>query len=81
MRANRTGSPRCAVGLNRASTAERGQSGPGLAAQHASVRAFCAAQDWTLIAEYSDIACGKDDDGPGFQAARLGSGRIIARQP
>ncbi|GGJ44939.1 recombinase family protein [Neoroseomonas lacus] len=61
--------PRLAVGLTRVSTAEQGQSGLGLEAQQASIRAFVAAQGWTLVAEYSDIASGKDDRRPGFQAA------------
>ena len=52
---------RYAIGLYRASTAEQGNSGIGLEAQHASVRAFVAAQDWTLVAEFSDIASGEDD--------------------
>ena len=58
-----------AVALYRVSTAEQGQSGLGLEAQQASVRAFIAAQGWTLVAEFSDIASGKDDRRPGFQAA------------
>ncbi|WP_198370526.1 recombinase family protein [Roseomonas rosulenta] len=61
--------PRLAVGLIRVSTAEQGQSGLGLEAQQASIRSFVAAQGWTLVAEYSDIASGKDDRRPGFQAA------------
>jgi DNA invertase Pin-like site-specific DNA recombinase len=60
---------RLAVGLTRVSTAEQGQSGLGLEAQQASIRSFVAAQGWTLVAEYSDIASGKDDRRPGFQAA------------
>ena len=60
---------RYAVGLYRVSTAEQGHSGLGLEAQQASVRAFAAAQGWTLVAEFSDIASGKDDRRPGFQAA------------
>src|SRR3954466_8291964 len=60
---------RYAVGLYRVSTAEQGQSGLGLEAQQASVRAFVAAQGWTLVAEFSDVASGKDDNRPGFQAA------------
>ncbi len=63
--------PRYAVALYRVSTAEQGHSGLGLEAQHASVRAFVTAQGWTLVAEYSDIASGKDDRRPGFQAALL----------
>lgn len=61
--------PRLAVGLIRVSTAEQGQSGLGLEAQQASIRSFVAAQGWTLVAEHSDIASGKDDRRPGFQAA------------
>jgi DNA invertase Pin-like site-specific DNA recombinase len=61
--------PRLAVGLTRVSTAEQGQSGLGLEAQQASIRSFVAAQGWTLVAEYSDVASGKDDRRPGFQAA------------
>jgi DNA invertase Pin-like site-specific DNA recombinase len=62
---------RYAVGLYRVSTAEQGQSGLGLEAQQASVRAFVASQGWTLVTEHTDIASGKDDRRPGFQAALL----------
>lgn len=80
----RSSSPRYAVGLYRVSTAEQGQSGLGLEAQQASVRAFAATQGWTLVAEYSDIASGKDDRRPGFQAAlarcrQLGAVLVAAR--
>jgi DNA invertase Pin-like site-specific DNA recombinase len=61
--------PRLAVGLIRVSTAEQGNSGLGLEAQQASIRSFVAAQGWTMVAEYSDIASGKDDRRSGFQAA------------
>jgi DNA invertase Pin-like site-specific DNA recombinase len=61
--------PRLAVGLIRVSTAEQGNSGLGLEAQQASIRSFIVTQGWTLVAEYSDIASGKDDRRPGFQAA------------
>ncbi len=76
--------PRDAVGLYRVSTAEKGQSGLGLEAQQASVRAFAAAQGWTLVAEHSDVASGKDDRRPGFQAAlarcrQLGAVLVAAR--
>lgn len=60
---------RYAVGLYRVSTAEQGQSGLGLEAQQASVRAFAVAQGWTLVAEFSDIASRNIDRRPGFQAA------------
>lgn len=62
---------RYAVALYRVSTAEQGHSGLGMEAQQASVRAFVAAQGWTLIEEFSDIASGKDDRRPGFQAALM----------
>ena len=69
MRSNTGGTARHAVGLYRVSTAEQGHSGLGLEAQRASVRSFVAAQGWTLAAEFADIASGKDDRRPGFQAA------------
>ena len=77
-------STRLAVGLYRVSTAKQGQSGLGLEAQQASVRAFVAAQGWVLVAEHSDVASGKDDRRPGFQAAlaacrRLGATLVAAR--
>src|SRR3954467_13385597 len=80
----RPASPRYAVGLYRVSTAEQGQSGLGLEAQQASVRAFVATQGWTLVAEYSDVASSKDDRRPGFQAAlarcqQLGAVLVAAR--
>src|SRR3984957_11202622 len=75
---------RDAVGLYRVSTAEQGNSGLGLEAQQAAVRSFATAQGWTLIAEFSDIASGKDDRRPGFQAAltrcrQLGAILVAAR--
>ena len=75
---------RYAVALYRVSTAEQGHSGLGMEAQQASVRAFVAAQGWTLIEEFSDVASGKDDRRPGFQAAlarcrQLGAMLVAAR--
>jgi len=66
------------------STAEQGHSGLGLEAQQASVRAFVSGQGWTLIGEFSDVASGKDDRRPGFQAAlarcrQLGAILVVAR--
>ena len=80
----RPGSTRYAVGLYRVSTAEQGQSGLGLEAQQASVRAFVDAQGWMLVAEHSDVASGKDDRRPGFVAAlarcrQLGAVLVAAR--
>ncbi|MFC0386875.1 recombinase family protein [Muricoccus vinaceus] len=76
--------PRYAVALYRVSTAEQGHSGLGLEAQQASVRAFVEREGWTLVAEYQDIASGKDDRRPGFQAAltrcrQLGAVLVAAR--
>jgi DNA invertase Pin-like site-specific DNA recombinase len=76
--------PRYAVALYRVSTAEQGHSGLGLEAQQASVRAFVASQGWTLVTEHQDIASGKDDRRPGFQAAltrcrQLGAVLVAAR--
>jgi DNA invertase Pin-like site-specific DNA recombinase len=64
--------------------AEQGHSGLGLEAQRASVRAVVAAQAWKLVAEHEDIASGKDDRRPGFQAAlarcrQLGAVLVAAR--
>jgi DNA invertase Pin-like site-specific DNA recombinase len=84
MRATQHGTSRLAVGLYRVSTGEQGQSGLGLEAQQASVRVFVAAQGWPLVAEFSDIASGKDDQRPGFQTAlarcrQLGAVLVSAR--
>jgi DNA invertase Pin-like site-specific DNA recombinase len=84
MLSTRGSGPRYAVGLYRVSTAEQGNSGLGLEAQQAAVRAFAANQGWTLVAEHSDIASGKDDRRPGFQAAlarcrQLGAVLVAAR--
>lgn len=69
MRPGANNASRYVVGLYRVSTAEQGQSGLGLEAQQAAVRGFVTAQGWTLVAEFSDVASGKDDHRPGFQAA------------
>ena len=66
---NQLRTQRYAVALYRVSTVEQDQSGLGLEAQQAGGRAFAAAQGWTLVAEFSDMASGKDDHGLGFQAA------------
>ncbi len=76
--------PRYAIALYRVSTAEQGHSGLGMEAQQASVRAYVLAQGWTLVAEFSDIASGKDDRRPGFQAAlrrcrQIGAVLVAAR--
>lgn len=65
-------------------TPGEGQSGLGMEAQQASVRTFIGRQARTLVAEFSDIASGKDDHPPGFQAAlarcrQLGAMLVSAR--
>ncbi|WP_084698600.1 recombinase family protein [Muricoccus aerilatus] len=75
---------RYAVAVYRVSTAEQGHFGLGLEAQQASVRAFVEREGWTLVAEHQDIASGKDDRRPGFQAAltrcrQLGAVLVAAR--
>ena len=75
---------RYAVALYRVSTAEQGHSGLGLEAQQASVRAFVEREGWMLVAEHQDIASGKDDRRPGFQAAltrcrQLGAALVTGR--
>jgi DNA invertase Pin-like site-specific DNA recombinase len=72
------------VALYRVSTAEQGHSGLGLEAQQASVWAFVEREGWILVAEHQDIASGKDDRRPGFQAAltrcrQLGAVLVAAR--
>ena len=85
MRRTNTGlGTRHAVALHRVSTAEQGHSGLGLEAQQAAVRAFVASQGWTLVAEHSDVASGKDARRPGFHAAlarcrQLGATLVSAR--
>jgi DNA invertase Pin-like site-specific DNA recombinase len=76
--------PRYAVALYRIPTAKQGQSSLGMEAQRASAGAFVGGQGWTLIAEFSDIASGKDDRRPGFQDAlarcpQLGAVLVAAR--
>ncbi|SDE56124.1 recombinase family protein [Belnapia rosea] len=68
------GAPKLAVDFYRVSADEQDHSGLGLKAQQASVRAFAAAQGWTLVAEHPDVANGKD-------AGRLGFQFALARRP
>lgn len=73
-----------AVAYYRVSTAEQGQSGLGMEAQQATVRAFAEARGWKLIAEHQDVASGKSDNRPGFLAAlaecrRMGAFLVAAK--
>lgn len=79
-----TKQPAFAVAYYRVSTAEQGHSGLGLEAQEAIVRQFVAARGWKLIGEHRDIASGKTDNRPGFQAAiaecrRMGAFLVAAK--
>lgn len=73
-----------AVAYFRVSTAEQGQSGLGLEAQEATVRAFAAARGWRIVAEYRDVASGKNDARPNYRAAlehcrRMGAYLVAAK--
>ena len=65
----RTKHPAFAVAYFRVSTAEQGQSGLGLEAQEATVKAFAEARGWRIVATFRDVASGKSDQRPGFRAA------------
>jgi DNA invertase Pin-like site-specific DNA recombinase len=72
------------VAYYRVSTAEQGVSGLGLEAQEGTVKAFAAARGWRIVAAFTDIASGKGDARPGYQAAlaecrRMGAFLIAAR--
>jgi DNA invertase Pin-like site-specific DNA recombinase len=58
------------VGYVRVSTSEQGESGAGLEAQRATIKAMCAARGWTLAAVHEDIASGKSrKQRPSLEAA------------
>ena len=70
----------------RVSTSEAGPERARAGGAQASVHAFVAAQGWTLVAEYQDIASGKAGarQRPGFRAAlarypQLGAVLVAAR--
>jgi hypothetical protein len=50
------------VSYVRVSTARQGRSGLGLETQRAAIARFCAAQGYTLTAEYIEIESGKGAD-------------------
>jgi len=53
----------------RVSTGKQGRSGLGIEAQRAAVTAFLNGGDWTLIAEFSEVETGKNNDRPQLAAA------------
>lgn len=58
------------VGYARVSTSEQGDSGAGLEAQRAAIRAEAARHGWTLAAIHEDVASGKSlKRRPGLDAA------------
>lgn len=58
------------IAYTRVSTAEQGDSGLGLEAQEAAIRAECERRGWDINRFASDVASGKDIKGrPGFTAA------------
>lgn len=76
--------PTFAVCYFRVSTAEQGVSGLGMEAQAAAVTAFVESRGWRVVAGFSDVASGKTDNRPGFQAAlaacrRMGAFLVAAK--
>lgn len=57
------------VAYYRVSTAEQGQSGLGLEAQQASVKAFVASRNGEIIAHFTEVESGKRDDRPALGEA------------
>jgi DNA invertase Pin-like site-specific DNA recombinase len=53
----------------RVSTQRQGRSGLGLAAQHEAVKAFLAAHNGHVVAEYKEVESGKYNSRPQLQAA------------
>ena len=58
-----------AVAYYRVSTAEQGLSGLRLTAQESTVQVFAAARGWRIVAAFTDVASGKSEARPGYQAA------------
>ena len=65
-----TADPTVMVGYTRCSTEEQADSGLGIAAQEAAIRAECARRGWTLAAIHTDAVSGKSvANRPGLAAA------------
>jgi DNA invertase Pin-like site-specific DNA recombinase len=80
----RPAQPVFAVAYFRVSTQEQGQSGLGMESQEATVAAFAASRGWRVVARFYDVASGKSDRRPGFQAAlaecrRMGAFLVAAK--
>ncbi|QOF94228.1 recombinase family protein [Novacetimonas hansenii] len=57
------------VAYYRVSTEKQGKSGLGIEAQQHSVRQFLNGGDWELLAEFTEIETGKNDDRPQLERA------------
>lgn len=66
---NRRDGRRTAVSYVRVSTKEQGESGLGLDAQRAAIRAYCQANGCDLLTEYCDIESGRRSERPGLHDA------------
>jgi len=68
----------------RVSTQKQGRSGLGLEAQRSAIRDFLNGGSWELLAEYTEIESGKDDDRPELKKVledcrRRGATLLIAK--
>jgi DNA invertase Pin-like site-specific DNA recombinase len=64
-----TANPTTVVGYCRVSTEEQGDSGLGLAAQRASIKAECSRRGWKLLAIHEDVLSGRTLNRPGLATA------------
>ena len=72
------------VAYYRVSTEGQGRSGLGLEAQRQAVTSLCAARDWTIIAEFTEVESGKRNSRPQLAAALnrskvLGAKLVVAK--
>lgn len=66
-----TADPAAVVGYVRVSTDEQAESGLGLAAQRAAIRAECGRRSWKLVAIHEDALSAKSLNRPGMAGALL----------
>lgn len=69
------------IAYYRVSTTKQGRSGLGLDAQRSAVTSYLNGGDWKIIAEYTEIECGRRADRPqldaALKAARLHRAAIV----